>query len=220
LIFNTISKRLGLAWTAGLIAALGSLLFLGWLASRVVAGETQRFDKWIGETVHSFATPLLTSFMIAVTMLGANQVLLAVGAIAVIAFLLAKWRTEAVLLLVTMAGAGLLNRVLKVSFQRPRPQPYFDLIAPTSYSFPSGHALLSFCFYGAIALALVMHLRNSSARVLVWILMAGLVLLIGASRVYLGVHYASDVIAGFFAAFIWLIAVNGAADVWRRRTRR
>jgi undecaprenyl-diphosphatase len=213
---SNITRRIGFTWTVGLIGAIGSLIFLGWLASNVVAGETRHFDEWISASVHSLAKPVATSAMSGITLLGANQILILIGLVVLISFVRAHWRREAVLFLVTMAGAALLNRVLKVSFQRPRPQPYFDLIAPTSYSFPSGHSLLSFCFYGAIALAITAHLRKVSAKLLVWILTVGLVLLIGISRVYLGVHYASDVIAGFTAAFIWMVAVNGAGRMWRR----
>lgn len=212
-----VSPSAGLRWTLGLVGAIGSLIFLGWLASNVVSGETRHFDEWIGAKVHRFAAPAVTSAMSGLTLLGANQVLILIGAVVVTWFIVIKWRREAVLLLVTMAGAGILNRVLKFYFQRPRPQPYFDLIAPTSYSFPSGHSLLSFCFYGAIALAITGHLRKVSAKLLVWIFTAGLVLLIGLSRVYLGVHYASDVVAGFTAAFIWMLAVNGAGQLWRAR---
>ncbi len=214
---SKITQRIGLAWTLGLIAAIASLIFLGWLSSNVMAGETRHFDEWIAANIHSLAKPALTSRMSGITLLGANQVLILVGAVVVIGFVRAQWRREAVLLLVTMAGAAVLNRVLKASFQRQRPQPYFDLISPTSYSFPSGHSLLSFCFYGAIALAITAHLRKTSTKLLVWIMTAGLVLLIGISRVYLGVHYASDVIAGFTAAFIWMVAVNGAGQMWRPR---
>ena len=214
---SKITQRIGFAWTMGLIGAIGSLIFLGWLASNVVAGETRHFDEWIGANVHGLAKPGVTYAMSGITLLGANQVLILIGAVVLISFYRAHWRREAVLFMVTMVGAALLNRVLKAYFQRPRPQPYFDLIAPTSYSFPSGHSLLSLCFYGAIALAITAHLRKSSAKLLVWIFTAGLVLLIGISRVYLGVHYASDVIAGFTAACIWMVAVNGAGRVWRPR---
>ena len=201
-------KGLGLAWVIGLVGAVTALLFLAWLAGEVIEGDTRHFDDWAATSLHNYASPPLTSFMSGITLLGSTEVLLVLGAFVVIAFLIARWRRETLLFLVTMAGASLLNRVLKLSFQRPRPQPYFDLIAPASYSFPSGHALLSFCFYGAVALVLASHLRRSSQRMAVWIFTGTLILLVGVSRVYLGVHYASDVIAGFTVAFIWVMAVN------------
>ena len=209
-------KRLGLAWIIGLVGAVAALLFLAWLAGAVIKGDTRHFDDWAGSSLHNHASPPLTSFMSGITLLGSTRVLLVLGAIVVIAFLFFRWRRETLFFLVTMGGASLLNRVLKLSFQRPRPQPYFDLVAPASYSFPSGHALLSFCFYGAIAFVVAAHLRRSSQRMVVWLLTAVLVLLVGISRIYLGVHYASDVIAGFTAAFIWLMALNFAPHIWNR----
>ena len=216
MMFSRIIERLGAAWALGLVLAVAALLFLAWLAGEVIEGDTRHFDDWAATTLHNHALPPLTSFLSGITLLGSTKVLLVLGAIVVIAFLFARWRRETLLFLVTMGGASLLNRVLKLSFQRPRPQPYFDLVAPASYSFPSGHALLSFCFYGAIAFVLAAHLRRSSLRMAVWLLTGVLVLLVGVSRIYLGVHYASDVIAGFTAAFIWLMAVNFAPHIWNR----
>lgn len=214
--FSRIIERLGAAWAIGLVLAVAALLFLAWLAGEVIEGDTRHFDDWAATTLHNHASPPVTTFMSGITVLGSTKVLLVLGAIVVIAFLLARWRRETLRFLVTMGGAALLNRVLKLSFQRPRPQPYFDLVAPASYSFPSGHALLSLCFYGAIAFVLAAHLRRSSQRMAVWLFIGALVLLVGISRIYLGVHYASDVIAGFTAAFIWLMAVSFAPHMWNR----
>lgn len=207
---------MGYAWTIGFLSAVGALLFLAWLARAVIRGDTLHFDEWAATTLHSHASPFLTSLMNGITMLGANLILIVLGTVVVIVFMLMRWRNEAFMFLVTMAGAAILNRVLKLSFQRQRPEPYFGLTAPTSYSFPSGHALLSFCFYGAIAIIIAAHLRRTTGRVLVWTLTGVLVLLIGISRIYLGVHYASDVVAGFTAAFIWIIAVKFAQQRWKR----
>src|SRR5205809_746795 len=71
----------------------------------------------------------------------------------------------AILLTVTMAGVTLLNWILKGIFQRPRPLPFFGLTTPTSYSFPSGHSLASFCFYGALAALVTARLRSRALRV-------------------------------------------------------
>ena len=214
--FSRMINRLGVAYAIGLALAVVAALFLAWLASEVIQGDTRHFDDWAATSLHNHASPPLTSFMSGITLLGSTKVLLVLGAMVVIAFLFARWRRETFLFLVTMGGASLLNRVLKLSFQRPRPQPYFDLVAPASYSFPSGHALLSFCFYGAIAFMIDAHLRRSSQRIAVWLFTGALVLLVGVSRIYLGVHYASDVIAGFTSAFIWLMAVNFAPHIWNR----
>ena len=218
MILSKITQRLGLAWIIGLGGAVAAIVFLAWLAGEVIEGDTRHFDDWAATKLHSHASPFLTSLMSGITLLGATRVLIGLGAIVVFGFLFANWRRDAVLFLVTMGGAALLNRVLKLSFQRQRPQPYFDIVAPSSYSFPSGHALLSFCFYGVIAIIVAAHLKRQSQRTIVWTVVAVLVLLVGISRIYLGVHYASDVIAGFTAAFIWLVAVNFALHLRRNNS--
>jgi undecaprenyl-diphosphatase len=155
-----------------------------------------------------------------ITMMGATLVLLMLGIVVVIIFLWAEWRREVLLFLVTMGGAAILNRVLKLAFQRPRPEPYFDLPVPNSFSFPSGHALLSLCFYGALAILITSHLRSRRGKVAVWILTAILILLIGLSRIYLGMHFGSDVVAGFSAAFIWITTLHLAQRIWQLASDR
>ena len=88
-----------------------------------------------------------------------------------------------------------------------RPDPFF-MPKPSTYSFPSGHALISLCFYGLLAGTLTHDMRSKWHRVLVWCAAAVLITLIGLSRVYLGVHWPSDVIAGYAAALIWMGAVR------------
>ncbi len=118
-----------------------------------------------------------------------------------------NWKRAAVLLMTTMAGAVILNFALKVSFERVRPDPFFDTPLPASYSFPSGHALYAACFYGVLAWLITARIENKSLRILIWLIAALLALLIGLSRIYLGVHYPSDVIAGFAAAIVWILTV-------------
>ena len=109
----------------------------------------------------------------------------------------AAWR-----ILIVMAGAEALDGILKIQFHRQRPEPFFGLLAPPSYSFPSGHALLSCCLYGALATVAGTRRRLTRCAAAV------LILAIGASRVYLGVHYPSDVIAGYLVAIVWMAGVT------------
>ena len=191
----------------GLGAAVGALLFFAWLADEVLEGDTRYFDEQVRLLIHQAAAPPLTALMGAVTMLGAPWVLLALGGCAVLGFLRAGWRRAAALLLVTMAGAALLNLVLKMSFHRTRPTSFFGTPLPTSYSFPSGHAMLAFCFYGVLAALLTARLSARPARMMIWIGATILIVLVGISRVYLGVHYPSDVLAGYAGALVWVLTV-------------
>jgi len=100
-----------------------------------------------------------------------------------------------------MAGAIVLESGLKFFFQRARPEVFFGSL-PSSYSFPSGHALLSLCFYAGLAVLLPAD-WGAPMRILIWLATALLVLGIGLSRIYLGVHHPTDVIGGYLAALFW-----------------
>jgi membrane-associated phospholipid phosphatase len=123
-----------------------------------------------------------------------------------------------VLLVVGVGGAELLDVILKLIFARPRPSLPDPLLALTSYSFPSGHAMGSMAFYGLLAYLAIQRLSTWRWRVAVVIAMVFLILLIGFSRMYLGVHYLSDVLAGYAAGFAWLvITITGVETIIRRR---
>jgi undecaprenyl-diphosphatase len=189
-----------------IIAALASLAFV-WLAFVVVNGETVAFDNSVRQAVHSFASPALTRVMLVLTFIGTNGFMAVVGA-AFVWWLIKTCRIrDAVWLIAVQIGANLLLQILQFAFHRLRPEPFFGLAKPTSYSFPSGHALLSTVFY--LSLAFVMT-RNRVIRIAA----ALLALCIGLSRVYLGVHYPTDVLAGFAAGAFWLsVWVYGIRNV-------
>ena len=113
------------------------------------------------------------------------------------------WRRATLWMLITLAGALVLDLTLKYAFHRTRPTPYFGPI-PHTYSFPSGHALFSFCFYGVLAGLLAGRIRSLPLRIFIWTSAAILVLAIGISRIYLGVHYPSDVLGGYLTATLWV----------------
>ncbi len=115
-----------------------------------------------------------------------------------------------------MAGSAVLNQLLKGLFERPRPQFEHPLLVETSYSFPSGHAMESFVVYGMLTYFAVLALRSWEQRVGVVLGAALLVVLIGFSRMYLGVHYLSDVLAGYAAGGVWLSTLVTGAETIRR----
>lgn len=116
-------------------------------------------------------------------------------------------RSGSILLAVTTFGGVILMWALKLLFRRQRPEPFFGIVGPRNYSFPSGHALVAFCFYGALASIITIEQLGRRTRVVVWIAAAFMVLSIGVSRIYLGVHYPSDVAAGYLTAFVWMTGV-------------
>jgi undecaprenyl-diphosphatase len=192
----------------GLALALATLLVLGWLTSEVVEGDTLRFDQAVRAWVHAHSSDTLTAAMRAVSLLGSPGVL---GPVAIVIFLFLRHFSllrEANVLLIAMLGALLLEQVLKLTFHRARPASFFGLPEPASYSYPSGHALFAVCFFGTLAWILAARRSSLLARAALWtgaIVIAGL---IGYSRIYLGVHYPTDVIAGYASALVWLTALE------------
>lgn len=200
-------QYLGVWLSCGLAAAVSALVFFGWLADEVLEGSTQAFDESVRSFIHAHASPVLTFVMRLLTMLGSTTWLTAMGVCIAIGFLIVGWRRGVVLFALTMAGATVLNLTLKYSFGRARPSAFFETPLPSSYSFPSGHALFALCFYGALAAIVAPRLRHLAARIIVWTVVALLIVLIGLSRIYLGVHYPSDVLAGYAAALVWVVMV-------------
>jgi undecaprenyl-diphosphatase len=144
----------------------------------------------------------MTHAMTAISLLGYNALIVEL-AIALAVFGWLRWRRAAVWLAVAMAGSLVLDLALKYVYHRTRPTAYFGT-APHSYSFPSGHALCAFCFYGVLAGLLSARIKSLALRIVIWCIAAALVIAIGISRIYLGVHYPSDVVAGYLAAMVWV----------------
>jgi undecaprenyl-diphosphatase len=202
-----------------LAVAVGSLFLFGWIAEEMLEGSTLRFDLAVRDWLHQFASPGMTRAMTAISLMG-YSILIAALVVAIAVFLFLRWRHAAGWLAITMAGALVMDLALKFAFRRPRPQVFFG-VEPHSYSFPSGHALCSFCFYGVLAGLIAARTRSPALRVTVAVIAAVLVLAIGVSRVYLGMHYPSDVIAGYLAAAVWVTGLL-VLDRWRqvRRAQR
>lgn len=211
---------LSLSLLLGLAAAIATLVFLGWLTNEVLEGETRHFDDTTRAAVHTLASPALTVAMRGISFLGSTLFLTCATIFVVALFALRKWGREARLFAITMIGASVLNTTLKLAFKRPRPIPFFNLTAPETYSFPSGHSLASCCFFAGLAAILSGRVKRRRVRVVIWIAAAAMFLLIGLSRIYLGVHYTTDVIAGFASALIWILVVRFVELQLARRKRR
>jgi undecaprenyl-diphosphatase len=172
------------------------------LALLVAAAKTAPFDNSVRTFVHAGAAPYLTHTAVFFSTLG-RQLVLIPASVAIAAYLLIKGRrSESFAYMATMGSALVLNWALKAAFHRPRPQPFFGL-DPDSFSFPSGHVLVAFCFCAAMTLILC---RGNK---LVLAACTTFVISVAWSRVYLGVHYPTDVVAGFLAGACWICALLG-----------
>jgi undecaprenyl-diphosphatase len=188
-------------------SALLSIGLFAWLAEEVFAGGTASFDEAIRVYVHQFAADGLTRAMTLISFLGSTIFLTSISVLIALLFLWLRRYRSAVLFSATMLGSSILNYGLKIAFARTRPIPYFDLPLPESFSFPSGHALCSACFYGVLAWLFATRMENRPLRIGVWLAAGAMIFLVGLSRIYLGVHYPSDVLAGYLAASFWTLAV-------------
>lgn len=205
--FGSIRLALGSLLFFGMALAIAALFFFAWMADEIVEGDTLRFDEYVRGFIHQFAFPALTILMRTASFLGSTLFLTLLGIGVVIALYLKKHRRGAIIFTITTIGASLLLVSLKFAFRRARPEPFFDAILPASYSFPSGHSLASFCFYGALAAIITVRIEKLWLKTLIWLAAAILILSIGISRIYLGVHYPSDVLAGFTVGLIWVITI-------------
>jgi undecaprenyl-diphosphatase len=205
--------------TAGLIGAAAAAAFFTWLADAVSHGATMPFDLAVRGTIHAWASPGPTHFMRGITLLGAPAFLIPLA-------ILLLWRLRemgrnvaAVALIAAAAGGEILDELLKIVVHRTRPQPFFGYPEPLTYSFPSGHSMVSACFYGTVAAILAAGTCSRLRKVLIWTCAALLTLAIGFSRIYLGVHYPTDVLGGYAAGCVWLAAMRAGYE-WRARRRR
>lgn len=212
---------IGATLAAGLVAAAIALLLFVWLGIQIRTGTPTPFDVAGRSGARAFESPTVSAIMWGASVYGAPARLTPLALIAAAVFLARGWRRGALLVLVMVAGAWLLDAGLKLTFARARPTPFYDYYpAPSSYSFPSGHALFSVCFFGGLAVLLTHRLDNRVAQVMVWLIAIAIILLIGGSRVYLGVHYPTDVIGGYAVGLAWVTAVALGDRFAEHRRRR
>ena len=211
------------------------LLFAG-IAVAVKTGFAAGFEDGVYTGLIGHMSPTLTACMIAVTSLGDTVTVILVCVALIVASVLLKRgkKTGSVSYLAFFATsvlqsgyalpvcvstliAAILNAVLKQAFARPRPD-MLRLITETGFGFPSGHAMINMALYATIALLAWRLMRSRKAKVVITVLLAALVCAIGLSRIYLGVHYATDVFAGWCLGLAIACAVVLAFDKLRNKT--
>ncbi|WNQ09076.1 phosphatase PAP2 family protein [Paenibacillus aurantius] len=195
-----LSFSLTRAFVLGLLSAAGFALFALLLGYNRIAW----FDNRIISLVGKMESPGMTSVMKGFTFIGYGKMVLLLSL--TILFLLHrvfKHRRELVLFGVVVVGSGILNFVLKSIFHRERPTLH-RMIEEPGFSFPSGHSMAAFALYGISAYLLWRHFSSTLGKAILITVCAFMILAIGTSRIYLGVHYPSDVAAGFLASGAWL----------------
>jgi len=202
---------LGLHLTVGLcMSAVFVWIFGGILEDVIHHDPLVMVDQWVVGRVLYFRSQLVTSFMEAVTQCGGAKFLTAAALVVALYLMFRKQFSRAAGLAVAIIGGSLLNSILKALIHRPRPMTETTLVAAYGWSFPSGHAMISVIFYGMIAYFLIKAAESWKLRSFYMILAAFIMTMIGFSRIYLQVHYLSDVLAGFAGGFFWLsVCITG-----------
>ncbi len=209
-------KRHGAGLVLILLGVLAPLLLFGVLAEDVAEREAFHFDNPTLLWLHVHATPRLDALMLLASRIGGVTISLPiVVGLAVVLWLLSR-RRAAIFLAIGVGGACLIDVVAKLIFARQRPDLWLSIAPEHDYGFPSGHSMLSMAIVASV-LALIWS--ASLPRFLQWgatILGVAFVIWVGVSRLYLGVHYPSDVLAGWSASLAW---VMGSVSLLKRRRR-
>jgi undecaprenyl-diphosphatase len=192
------------------------LILLTEAHTEIIEPQTQGIDLALLNQAHTLASPGVTAFMQAITMLGSAQALTIVVLVSAAILVLRRAWVEALGLIAAFAGAGLLDAILKLWFHRQRPSVEWALARESTFSFPSGHAMLSLVVYGMILYLILRLSRSFLLDVAASLIALPLIFGIGVSRVYLGVHYPSDILAGYLAGAIWLLAVIVSLEALHR----
>jgi undecaprenyl-diphosphatase len=201
--------------TAGIALAGIAAIAFGILAGIVRGGATQALDESVVRWLAAHRSPAMDDIMLEVTTLGDGVVLIMIVAVASVFLWLTKHHWSVYILLVGMIGGKALNTLLKASFDRTRPSAVEWIDQVSSPSFPSGHAMGAFITYGTVAYLVARLEPTRRLRYATWFIACGIIIAIGISRMYLGVHYPSDVIAGFAAGLAWVAIVASSVTAVR-----
>jgi membrane-associated phospholipid phosphatase len=226
-LWNTVGRRfapegyLGLHFTIAVCVLLIAANCFLMLADKV--GEQDRlveFDRVLSLTLHQHSSLRIVRIFDVITDFGNVVALGCIGSIVVV-ILAAQRRLQLLgIWVVALLGTAFLNQTLKNIFHRVRPQLMNPWINEPGWGFPSGHAMGSLVVYGMLAYTVGLMVKNRAIRIGLIFLAVSLVIAVGFSRIYLGAHYFSDVIAGYCAASFWLAICISGNEIARRHHRR
>ena len=190
------------------LTALALGLFID-ITKDLLEGEVNFIDQSILLAVGRIRVPWLTVAAVDVTALGSITLILLFSAFALIALLMLHDRAGALQLLFAIAGAELWTAITKNTFDRPRPEVISHLVAVSGYSYPSGHSLIAAAAYTTLAILACHYVHSARARILVLSMAGSIIVLVALSRVYLGVHYPTDVASGIALGSAWACVLAG-----------
>lgn len=214
---SKIRSLISIVRLAGIAVAALAMWGFATIAEEVLEKETYAFDTSILLALRKLHAPVLDRIMLGFTFLGEPNLLLAIAVSLGILLLVRHHKSEAATIAIAGSGAVGLNILLKQLFARDRPQLWERAVDVRFYSFPSGHAMVSMVMYGLFGYFLAA--RFPKQKWWIYSLTIVLIAVIGFSRLYLGVHWPTDIIAGYTAGLVWLIACISSLEIWKEYQR-
>jgi undecaprenyl-diphosphatase len=189
-----------------LAGGIVSIVLFALVARAATLDAIVAFNRSTLEAIHRHGTPALDSAALIITSFGSVPVIIALGFALAVLLWRAGRRLDVWVLAAVLVGGGILSTTLKLAFGMARPDVFTPLAPADGLSFPSGHSLISYCLFGFVAVWLVAANPRSIARWLGAALAIGLATAVALSRLYIGVHWPTDVVAGLLVAAFWLAA--------------
>ncbi len=196
---------LGLHLTLGTLALIAATWLFAVIAEDIINKEQlSRWDVEVSNTIHAHATRAVTIVLLIITNVHSTIGVVVIASIITVYFLRRRLKYWALAFALSVYGGMVLNLILKDIFQRTR--PHFDdpIVTLTSYSFPSGHTIVATTLYGALCAFVISRVRGWLWRVVAILVALFMIVLVGFSRIYLGAHYLSDVLAAMVEGVFWL----------------
>lgn len=201
-------------WLIVLLLAIAGFQGLSILISR---NQLKHFDESVIQVVQGWESPALTRIAELFSKIGSSPVTIPlIIVVAIVLFIVLKHRKELILLIGGMLGSTLLNELLKRVYHRARPDIH-RIVEEQGFSFPSGHSMAVFTLYALLTFILWRHIPKQGGRIALIIFGLLMILCIGLSRIYLGVHYPSDILGGYWVSACWAAL---CIRLFRRTARR
>ncbi|MFS0840636.1 phosphatase PAP2 family protein [Paenibacillus sp. 1P03SA] len=209
------NRKLNVLLTHSFLVCLLLALCFGMVALLVSRQQVASFDETIISFVQGAESPGLTAAAALLSEIGSSAVVpfITIAAALYLYFVL-KHRSEVILLIAAIGGSAILNTILKKIFQRERPTIKI-IMEEAGFSFPSGHSMAVVALYGILVYLLWKHISGTAGRTVLIVLASAMIAAMGLARIYLGVHYPSDVLGGYLASGFWL-----AVCIWTYRSYR
>ena len=193
-------------WLGGAAMAFG--LFLR-ITRELMEGDVSAGDNAILRAVENARTPWLTSAALDITALGSITLVVLFSFLAFLLLFALRDRRGALQLLIASVGAAGLTMLTKAFVERVRPPEAQQLIVVSGFSYPSGHATSTAALYLTIAIVASRYVKDAGARMVLFLAVSVILILVGASRIYLGVHFATDVASGISLGAAWALLLAG-----------